>query len=1044
MISHVPTFLVHLDIFRFTLPCTCVPPSLYISSDDITSLYFQVLLSELSKELYGLSGGSDLVSGFRIELPAAWRNTECTLELQTSEGRVESEDILVSGPHPIFGARTIAEQFAGCGEQGSKTLIPFSVLTDNIEMEQTELNQTLLELARWRYGIFSEAGMDGDEMYPANITHGLSMVRNEGCSEEERRVGGGLCPLSSYNPAASTKQNLLCSEQSARRTVLNRFLGSDPVKFRQAELEYIVPSDTERILLLVEQSQQMVNHWSAVLAATFQFINSVSEGSELAILTFGEQSTVHLQPTRVVGGNREGLHYRIPRRISPGSGSVGPCLRCGLEAAGELVTNTTTLVILSSAVAHKNNTELMEFEARANAIIRRIVFGKFSRQTSDTRSPVYMINEDQNGLNITSDVSQALASMTENYPTKKFHMERLSTRDTEGSFSVEPSLSSDLWIQLLLDDTTDINVFEIKSPSGQIFSFPKFDAGLVYFSLRGPRETGVWSYRVRFYSSAPSSRRMLLECWAAGGANQISLRSWSRVGVEEEGSTQPVYIYAKLEQAGLPVLDAEVYAVVRGPGSAGLTRLRLRDTGSGYPDITAGDGIYSAYFSEFSDQPGLYSVTVEAVNNSTAAVLNTRREEGGSHGGSTFPTIPTVPLDPFRRFSVAPSFHLGSVSENYVSSGLLQRRDSLPPSRITDFKLANYFNNSLFLTLAWTAPGDDFTAGRAFRYEIRCFTAREALSQDNFGEQGILVHSSLVPSPEDPGTEQRCTVTVPWPEEVFYYAIVGFDAAGNRGQVSNIISVYVTEPVTTTTEESTTKFLNMKDVSKTLPLKSFIHSESLMYIIAGIISFILIVIVIILTVIIRRLGVCGRKVAGSTEPSSGADTPSLPDLCHEQSYMRTSVSYMSGYDLPEMLDFALRSPQKASAQEVSNNNHRVCDQYISSGKPFKAPSPVQLKVPSPESQHSPSVSPVNSTFTVGQSTDCSVSVSGSDHEMIGDTLQVLTPLQPAEQYKYSDQLRFSRTDPNLAEQYKFSVRPEPKPRKIPPAVPNKTVHASLV
>merc|ERR1712130_469899 len=197
----------------------------------------------------------------------------------------------------------------------------------------------------------------------------------------------------------------------------------------------------------------------------------------------------------------------------------------------------------------------------------------------------------------------------------------------------------------------------------------------------------------------------------------------------------------------------------------------------------------------------------------------------------------------------------------------------------------------------------DFTMGKAFRYEIRCFTAQEALSEENFGEQGILVHSSLVPSPDVQGVEQRCTVGVPWPNEVFYYAIVAFDAAGNRGEVSNSIAIYVNEPITTTSEASTIKFSNMKDISQTLPLKSFIHSESLMYIIAGIISLILIIIVII-----RRLGGCGRKNDSSSLSVPDSSTPSLPDLCHDQSYMRNSVSYISGYDLPEMLLLQLKPP----------------------------------------------------------------------------------------------------------------------------------------
>ena len=82
---------------------------------------------------------------------------------------------------------------------------------------------------------------------------------------------------------------------------------------------------------------------------------------------------------------------------------------------------------------------------------------------------------------------------------------------------------------------------------------------------------------------------------------------------------------------------------------------------------------------------------------------------------------------------------------------------------------------------------------------------------------------------------------------------------------------------------------------------------------------------------------------------------------------------------------------------------------------------------SEEAAASPSVSPVNSNYTGGgQSTDCSVSVSGSDHELISDSLQVVS------------------LPPEAGLGAHAQLRPEPKPRKIPPAVPSKTVHASLV
>merc|ERR1712203_941788 len=199
-----------------------------------------------------------------------------------------------------------------------------------------------------------------------------------------------------------------------------------------------------------------------------------------------------------------------------------------------------------------------------------------------------------------------------------------------------------------------------------------------------------------------------------------------------------------------------------------------------------------------------------------------------------------------------------------------------------------------------------------------------------------------------------------------------------------MMAVFVTEPITTVApEELVSGYPLMEDVSRRLPLKSFLHSESMVYVIAGIISAILILLVLVLVVIVRHLGGCASKrlVAGST-PAPPSPPPSLPDLCQgpqePEPYSRHSLSYVSGFHLPEMLDYSMI--RKASTHQ--HFPHQYNDEEC-------RPRPL-----------SPSVSPVNSTYTTGHSTDCSVSVSGSDHELVtGDAagLQVVAVTLPRSQ-----------------------------------------------
>ena len=80
-------------------------------------------------------------------------------------------------------------------------------------------------------------------------------------------------------------------------------------------------------------------------------------------------------------------------------------------------------------------------------------------------------------------------------------------------------------------------------------------------------------------------------------------------------------IYNRIVRDNSPLLNAEVVATIYHPGNAEPVSIALRDNGSGYPDITNGDGIYSAYFTQFTSEPGFYSVVVTARNKEGQASL---------------------------------------------------------------------------------------------------------------------------------------------------------------------------------------------------------------------------------------------------------------------------------------------------------------------------------------------------------------------------------------------------------------------------------------
>ena len=48
----------------------------------------------------------------------------------------------------------------------------------------------------------------------------------------------------------------------------------------------------------------------------------------------------------------------------------------------------------------------------------------------------------------------------------------------------------------------------------------------------------------------------------------------------------------------------------------------------------------------------------------------------------------------------------------YVKQGLSGRRDVAPPSRVIDFHVSSIVNDSLYVELQWSAPGDNYDQGK--------------------------------------------------------------------------------------------------------------------------------------------------------------------------------------------------------------------------------------------------------------------------------------------------------------------------------------------
>ncbi len=649
------------------------------------------------------------------------------------------------------------------------------------------------------------------------------------------------------------------------------------------------------LVLDVSQSMNMDRKWEMTRNAVFRLINDIPEGDEVGIVSFGANARLNIEPTEVTASNRAGLYGRVPFRVL--NGQQG-CLECGLKMALTAIDSATTgsIILVTSTTSGYPSSTLSEGSAIVDKLalpVYTVAFDSLDREVLalSKYGATYAIQDDisivKSLSNVFVDILNKIGGngvngkIVKSYE-KSFDLEKKMKEagaeavvtsngkrgiGISGNFIVEEDLRTDLWVVLTSPYKEDVEIFEVTSPSGQRKVFPHFEHGIVYFKLTGTSEAGIWSYKATLYpvtvASTQGQIKATVEVFARETeSSSVQVNGWTNVDKLTGASAldEAVVIYAKVTKGqNVPIINADVVASVTRPDSSVAFEVVLTDNGSGYPDITAGDGIYSGYFTGFSTEAGLYSLQIKATHNngiaSTPTVLSTAKNL--SCCGSVY--VPadkmyTTPTAPFYRYVTADSFQVTKGMQYFVVNGQPEMDDVFPPSRVTDFSVASYVNGTLYATLKWSAPGGDFTDGYADSYEIRCYTNAEALDDRNFASMGIPVHESLLPTPGNYGTEQSATVGLPWANEIFYYGLVAIDAAGNRSPVSNLVPVFAAETASTVNGNENEVIIedNRGNAFSSAVREAFGDNDVLIYIVAGVISGLVLIITLIILITVCR------------------------------------------------------------------------------------------------------------------------------------------------------------------------------------------------
>ncbi|KAK3855980.1 hypothetical protein Pcinc_037649, partial [Petrolisthes cinctipes] len=669
------------------------------------------------------------------------------------------------------------------------------------------------------------------------------------------------CPKEAHIPEAPTKHNAQCvgSQQEilyySHRISLwegTNAMVNGPTNSTPALLPTLrfVQEGAARIVLVVEDTavMNMQRRWEFVRKAVRRVVvYDIPDGDYVALVVFNSVARTSAPLSRMdsLSDVRQRVGSSLPRNPSPVPES-NKCVLCGLQEAirtldaepAGAVGATVILVTTGKGPMYQREVEEMERLATNRGVRVDTVLYPMTERVgilggSDSRGLQSLVSATHGfsftvmdeGVGNDSKVSMMVALMdallaavrrseppaapgapvlihSQSYPGGIASM-------SVGSFTLDDSLGPHVRLSIYYYDLNHVgNTVQLTTPSGETMSNVNMqeedgDANVIFVNI--PKaERGQWQYRVE--NRADSHQGLNIQVSGKESARRkISLRVWTSAtnnAINASDPSLPIIVYAEVKEEEMPIVNAKVTAKLQrlGTDTNGSTysslMVDLFDNGYGDPDITGGDGVYSRYLPSLRvGGPGHYQLSVMADHNNNLAQVPVKDPIARSnrHRIYTESTKLTCCGSSIRyeQLNIVKPFQRHFIYSVLEVVSQAPPTDMIPPSRILDLR-ASVNRTTREVALRWTAPGDDNDWGRPNHYEAVLATSW-AGAKAFHGER-----VSGMPLPVQVYTQQVVFIYTNRYEEIVYIAIRAVDKAGNKGGVSNIVSVWVPRPPTTT------------------------------------------------------------------------------------------------------------------------------------------------------------------------------------------------------------------------------------------------------
>ncbi|XP_018012882.1 calcium-activated chloride channel regulator 1 [Hyalella azteca] len=803
-----------------------------------------------------------------VLVPRSWTPSVCPLLLGITEAENESWDTanirVTTAQHPRYGMRPWTQQSQGCGKQGDFIRVAHQLLKQNTSL----VNGRLLahEWLRYRYGVFEEVGEVGNPFHPPhyrarnaqwkpNACGNRNIVESDSSTCDPKELGCDLdikqednpgltssfmafpripsvtelCDEGSHDRFVPTRHNLACDGKSVWEVMRasQDFQDSSNSEGRAVDslvsLRYLHPRN-KRIVLLVDDTNVMNSQkrWDFMRKAVRKVVAyDIPDGFRVGLVVFDSKAKVkHFVSPLVDSEIREKVGSSLPRNPSV-VGETQRCVLCGLKASLELLkknggSHGGNIILVtggSSTISEHDKLKAQIMLQDAGVTLNLVIYPLIDRfplpgsnleyVTAISGGQSYIVPDE--GIGEDSRVGMYYGLLDALYyavgnvagwrglPVKIHEAEHPGGRSgkSEGSFLVDPSLSSNINFAIFFYDVGHVgNVVHLISPHNQVIDTSNMqnedeNMNMIKVQLSGSQVTpGLWRYSVD--NKADSHQGLFIQVTSKpyspqyGQSSQIEVRGWTNHPTGEVNSTDismPLAIFAEVVTEAGPVEGARVTANLTRLGLASNGTLHkpkeivLLDNGLLGPDMMSGDGVYSRYVPNLTT--GKFSVTIYVE---------------GTLG----------------QYSFARHVRLGVL--NIISS--TPDVDAIPPARVVDLRMAFLPGTTNQISFTWTAPGNDFDYGTADRYMVKVGPTPDL-------EDGEYSFLENWPAPLEASTIQQHTIEWANYDTVSYVGIYAVDEEGNTPSLSNLVTVFIPAPPTTT---ASSRFFELMD-SNTSPVR---------------------------------------------------------------------------------------------------------------------------------------------------------------------------------------------------------------------------------